>query len=165
MASAAGGATPAEPARSRPGLAPAVQHTGEVALLRKLAFPGLILLGLGFFALAGVFGRTDDGTLTAEEGLESVQPVNRAEAQARQIAIMADLAPGYAGVLSINDVSIPDNQLEPDDGNNRILFRPAAGKVVTELRQRENCASVSYWRVIDGPSTAGPAYRWCFNVI
>lgn len=146
-------------------LGAAVQHTGAVPNLRKLAFPALVLLGLGFFALAGVFGRTSDGSVDAEEGLEAVQPVNRAEAQARQVAVMADLAPGYVGVLTLNDVSIPEDQLEPDDGNNRIIFRPGDGKVVTELNGRENCASVSYWRVELSPSTAGPPYRWCFNVI
>ena len=135
------------------------------AFLRKLAFPGLILLGLGFFVLAGVFGETDDGTVKAEEGLEAVQPVNRAEAQARQIAVVADLADGFAGVLSVNDVTIPDNQLEPDDGNNRLIFRPGPGKVLTTLNGRENCAAVTYWDVSLGASTAGPAYRWCFNVI
>jgi len=144
----------------------AIGHTGIVAFLRKLVFPGLILLGLGFFALAGVFGETDDGSVrSAEEGLEAVQPVNRAEAQARQTAVVADLAPGYLGVLTINDVTIPDNQLEPDDGNNRIIFRPGPGKALTQLNGRENCASVTYWKASDGASTAGPAYRWCFNVI
>ena len=136
-----------------------------MAILRKLAFPGLILLGLGFFALAGIFAETDDGTVRAEEGLESVQPVNRAEAQARQVAVVADLAPGYLGVLTLNDVSIPDNQLEPDDGNNRLTFRPGPGKAVTALDGRENCASITYWKAQDGASSAGPAYRWCFNVI
>ena len=136
-----------------------------MAVLRKLAFPALILLGLGFFALAGVFGETSDGSVTAEEGLEAVQPVNRAEAQARQIAIVADLAPGYLGVLTINDITIPDNQLEQDDGNNRLIFRPGAGKAVTALNGRENCASVPYWRIELGSSSAGPPYRWCFNVI
>ncbi len=145
-------------------LAADIDHTGGVAVLRKLAFPALILLGLGFFALAGVFGETDDGTVQAEEGLEAVQPVNRAEAQARQIAVMADLAPGYVGVLNLNDVTIPANQLEPDDGNNRLIFRPAAGKAITTLQARENCASVSYWRLDLGASSAGPPYRWCFNV-
>lgn len=136
-----------------------------MTVLRKLAFPGLILLGLGFFVLAGVFGRTDDGSVKAEEGLEAVQPVKSAEAQARQIAVMADLADGYAGVLTLNDVTIPDNQLEPDDGNNRLTFRPGAGKVVTELNPRQNCASVTYWKVELGASAAAPPYRWCFNVI
>ncbi len=136
-----------------------------MAFLRKLAFPGLILLGLSFFAIAGYFGRTDDGTITDRDGLEAVQPVNQAEAQARQIAVMADLATGYDGVLTINDVAIPTNQLEQDDGNNRLTFRPGPGKVLTELNSRRNCASVQYWLISEGPSTAGPAYRWCFNVI
>jgi hypothetical protein len=68
-------------------------------------------------------------------------------------------------VLTLNDVMIPDNQLEPDDGNNRIIFRPGDGKAITQLDGRQNCASVSYWRVELGPATAGPPYRWCFNVI
>ncbi|MEZ5234588.1 MAG: hypothetical protein AB7W59_13880 [Acidimicrobiia bacterium] len=136
-----------------------------MAFLRKLAFPGLILLGLSFFAVAGYFGRTSDGSVNAGDGLEAVQPVDKAEAQARQIAVVADLAPGYVGVLSINDIVIPDNQLEPDDGLNRLTFRPGTGKAVTALNARQNCASVSYWRVELGPSSAGPAYRWCFNVI
>ena len=142
-----------------------MQHTGDVAVLRKLAFPALVLLGIGFFVVAGMFGVTNDGTVKAEEGLEMVQPVDRAEAQARQIAVMADLAPGFAGVLSINDVTIPDNQLEPDDGNNRLTFRPAAGKALSALNGRENCATVTYWRIDLGSSSAGPSYRWCFNVI
>ncbi|MFN0028843.1 MAG: hypothetical protein ACKV2O_16905 [Acidimicrobiales bacterium] len=141
-----------------------VQHTGGVQLLRRLAFPALIVLGLGFFAVAGLFGETDDGSVDTEEGLEGVTPVNRAEAQARQMPVVADLAAGYVGVLSLNDVTIPEDQLEPDDGNNRLTFRPGPGKVVTGLNARENCAAVTFWRFELGASTAGPAYRWCFNV-
>jgi len=133
--------------------------------VRKAIFPVAILAGIGMFGLAGFFGRTDDGTPRAQEGLESVQPVSRAEAQARQVTIIADLAPGYAGILKINDVTIPPGQLEQDDGLNKLMFRPGEGKVLTQLNPRENCAEVTYWERSQGSATARPPYRWCFNVL
>lgn len=134
-------------------------------MLRKAIFPVAILAGLGMFGLAGYFGETDDGTVRAPEGLEAVQPIKGAEAQARQVTIIADLAPGFGGILKINDQTIPPNQLEPDDGLNKLQFRPGDGKVLTQLNPRQNCAEVTYWDLSQGSSTAGAPYRWCFNVL
>lgn len=143
---------------------PPSEHTGRVASLRKLVFPALILLGLSFFALAGLAGRSD-GQVDLGNGLEAVAPVDRAEAQARQVTVIADLAPGYTGVLKVNDITIPANQLLPDDGLNKLMFRPGEGKVIDALRPRQNCAEVSFWRVDQGSASAGAPARWCFNVI
>lgn len=147
------------------GQAAVVHHTGRVRTkLTKAVFPLLILAGIGFFAAAGIFGRTGDGAPAERPGLEAVQPVNRAEAQARQVTVIADLEPGYTGTLRLNDRAIPPAQLEPDDGLNKLMFRPGEGKVVTAFSGRENCAEVTWWRIELGPSSAGAPYRWCFNV-
>lgn len=133
--------------------------------LRRLAFPAVIIVGLGFFVLAGTAGRTSSGGADLGGGLEAVVPVDRAEAQTRQLTIVADLAPGYTGILKVNDITIPNNQLEPDDGLNKLTFRPGEGKVIEQLRPRQNCAEVTYWRIDQGSASAGAPARWCFNVI
>jgi hypothetical protein len=131
--------------------------------LRKAILPVGLLVGLGFFALAGVFGRTDDGVVE-EEGLEAVQPVNTAEAQPRQISVVADLAPGYDGVLRIDDLEIPADQLELDEGLNKLIFRPGDDKVLTRFQPGTVDVSVTYWPLEEG-RTSSRVYRWSFKVV
>ena len=135
-----------------------------VKLLRKVYFPVGIIVGLALFGLAGYFGSTDDGAVRNREGLEAVTPVNTSEAQFSRTLIVADLADGYEGTLKVDDLTIPGNQLEPPDGLNRLSFRPGDGKVISELRPRENCAEVTY-RPVGQASSQASTYRWCFNVV
>ncbi len=132
--------------------------------LRKAILPAGLLVGLGFFALAGAFGRTDDGQVTDEEGLEAVEPVNTAEAQPRQISVVADLAPGYDGVLRIDSVEIPADQLELDQGLNKLIFRPGDDKVLTGFEPGPVDASVTYWPLEHGRAQSR-IYRWSFRVV
>lgn len=154
---------PLGPTRPRSAQGPAVDHTGEVAWLRKHYFPIGIILGLAVITLGCLAGKTDTGEVN-REGLEGVTPVNTAEAQFNRTRVIADLADGYQGTLKIDDVSIPTNQLEQADGLNRLMFVPGDGKVIGQLRPRENCAEVTYWPLGQSPAE-GQSYRWCFNVV
>jgi hypothetical protein len=131
---------------------------------RKAILPVGIVIGLGFFALAGAFGRTDDGQVKDEEGLEAVAPVNTAEAQPRQTVVVADLASGYDGQLTIDGTVIPRAQMELDQGLNKLIFRPGDGKVVTEFHPGQVNVSITYWPLEQGIQQ-GRIYRWSFSVV
>ncbi|HEX4979530.1 MAG TPA: hypothetical protein VFV35_05650 [Acidimicrobiales bacterium] len=95
----------------------------------------------------------------------------------RQDAIGADLAFGYSAVLSIDDVRIPEDQVDVVAGINRWSFTPGEGKEIEELAEGRHCASIEYLTPTLTSSTLVPpgtatstalperprVYSWCFN--
>jgi len=148
----------------RPAQARRAGQTGRVRTLRRLLLPGLVLVGLGVLALAALLAADEDEPLVGEPALEAIFPVDGAEVVA-QDRVGADLQVGYSGVLAINGTRVPPEQLEQDNGLNQLVFRPGEGKVITELRQNRNCAEIVFWANSDGPDSAGPPRRWCFDVL
>ena len=132
--------------------------------LQKALLPVGIIVGLTIITWGCLQANTDDGQVKNEEGLEAVQPVNTAEAQPRQISVVADLAAGYDGVLQIDGVTIPPAQLDLDQGLNKLIFRPGDGKVLTQFAPGQVDATITYWPLEQGPQQ-GRIYRWSFNVV
>ena len=77
---------------------------------------------------------------------------------------VADLAPGYDGVLRIGEVEIPADQLELDQGLNKLIFRPGEGKVLTRFEPGPVHVSVTYWP-LEGGRLQSRIYQWTFKVV
>lgn len=77
---------------------------------------GLAMIAFGFSS-----GETDDDAIAFPVGLENVSPRPSARVQ-RQTEIMADLEPGYDGVIVINGVEVPPDQFTFDLGQYLIIF-------------------------------------------
>lgn len=131
---------------------------------RRLIVPIGILFGVGLFVVAGFLAGGDDEPLVNQPALEAIIPVRDAEILSRD-TVGADLAPGFQGRLSINGTTVPADQLEPDGGLNRVLYRPGEGKIIEQLDPDLNCAEITFWPAAEGPDAAGPPLRWCFTVL
>jgi len=146
-----------------------VQHTGAMSpklrrMARRLALPALGLVGLAIIVAAGFMGRTDPEPLVGQPSLEAIFPTDGANIVA-QDRVGADLQPGYDGDLAINGVTIPEDQLDQDNGLNQLVFHPGPGKVLTALQPGKNCARITWWRVEESRTAAGPPRQWCFDVL
>jgi hypothetical protein len=86
-----------------------------------------------------------------------------ASLQLRQTEIFVELQPTYRGALSVNGITIPDDQLAVIDGLNRYSFTPGEGREIDELPPGRTCAEVTFSLVTDPDGEPG-RYRWCFNV-
>jgi hypothetical protein len=123
----------------------------------------LPVVGIGFFVAATLIGSGGGGG-PLPEGIEAVFPTENAKTVA-QDRVGADLASGWTGRLFINGTEIPTAELDEDGGLNQLVFTPAKGKVLDALLPNRNCATVEYWRLADGETSANPAQSWCFNVV
>jgi hypothetical protein len=80
---------------------------------------------------------------------------------ALQLDVVAvDLAPGYEGELTINDIAVPVRVVS---SLNRIEYRPGVGREIERLMPQVNRARVTYWRSAQGRDQSS-TYAWSFRV-
>jgi len=77
--------------------------------------------------------------------------------------VTVDLADQYIGVLVIDGIEIPEDQLERVVGIQQVSFRPGPDKAISRFRAGENDVVVKYWRgrLVDRPAKTF-SYSWSF---
>ena len=158
----AGTGTPSAPTAITPDRAQRkklVEHPGRVAIvIGTLA----VVIGLGALAL----NRSDTDTRNERIYPTAVQTVTPrpGELVRLQDTITADLRDGLVGVLYIDGVPIPDDQLEIVGPLSQISFRPGPGKEFARFEPGEHVATVRYWvgRLQDPPAKTS-SYSWRFR--
>ena len=83
----------------------------------------------------------------------------------QQSNVGIDLVTGWDGVLVINGVFIPEDQLQVTPEIGLIEYTPAEGKAVEMLESGQNCVSAVIWRISDGRGVADRTIPWCFDVV
>lgn len=129
---------------------------------RRVLLTVLLLLGFGIIVVAftrtDTSGGADDVTISGgDNAVEALIPGRSAEALS-QTEIGIDLSDGWTGTLILNDVELPESQLNRIDALNQILHRPADG-----LESGQNCITAVVWRV-DESREQGRNVSWCFEV-
>ena len=110
----------------------------------------------------------DDGTndiaVTESGPVEQLIPPRNSEIL-RQDVTGVDLRPGWTGVLIVNDVEIPEDQVDLAnlESLGQILFTPGNDKAVEQYEAGENCVTAVVWRVEESRADARNT-DWCFNV-
>jgi hypothetical protein len=151
-AAGAGGSTTT--ARRRP----LFRHPWRVAII---AVALLVVLNLGAVLLANA-DTSVNGRPALPADIESISP-ERGELVGLVDDVTVNLLDSYTGVLVIDGVEIPEDQLDRVPELGIITFRPGPGKDITKLRTGENTAEVLYWlRTKDRPEH--PArFGWSFR--
>ena len=82
----------------------------------------------------------------------------------RQDVVGVDLRPGWTGVLIVNEVEIPEDQLDLAnlDSLGQILYRATEDSAV-QFEAGRNCATAVVWRVEESRADSRTD-TWCFNV-
>lgn len=94
--------------------------------------------------------------------IESVFPLG-GNLELRQVAVVADLAPGYTGYLAIDGNEVPEDQTQVVDALNTVTLRPSPGSDFGTFQPGSHCATIFYRRIGE-PRTASSSYRWCFRL-
>jgi hypothetical protein len=96
--------------------------------------------------------------------VENLLPRRNAQVP-QQSNVGIDLLAGWDGVLVINGVIIPEDQLQVTPEIGLIEFTPGDGKAVEALQPGQNCVSAVIWKIADGRGVSDRTIPWCFDVV
>jgi hypothetical protein len=137
---------------------PLFRHPWRVVIL---AVGLLAILNLGIVLLANA-DTTPGGTAALPTDIQSISPENGALASLVD-DVTVDLADRYTGVLVIDGVEIPEDQLNIVAELGVITFRPGPDKDISRFRAGENTVDVLYWpRTKERPAKPF-RYSWRFK--
>jgi hypothetical protein len=133
--------------------------------------------------LAAATGVTGDDANDLPDAVESITPVRDAVQVPAQTQVIVDLAEGYEGRLTIDDVTFPTMRMEdltqnPDagaqveipagvvfePGNDTLTFTPGPGIEIESFDQGIHRVSLVYWDRENGEDNAR-TFSWIFNVV
>ena len=112
--------------------------------------------------LATVPPLPDPNAPDIDDIVEQLYPARDSEAlQQQQVGI--DLGPTYTGVLVLNGVEIPEEQLQRRPELNQVFFQPGDDLAVEELTPGRNCVTALVWSATETRENSR-AVNWCFEV-
>jgi hypothetical protein len=152
---------PDAPTAAAPERRRVFQHPGRVAVV---AITLLVVANLCIFLL-----NESDTSPTGPKALPvDIQAVSPQPGTLTGLidTVTVDLADRYTGVLVIDGVEIPEDQLDRVESIQTVSFRPGPGKEFSQFRAGTNTVTVKYW---DGRLQDRPAedklysYSWTFR--
>lgn len=128
-------------------------------------FTGALLLGaLVAFVYAFSLGRGSSDIVPTGGAVEVLVPPDGSQVL-RQTEIGIDLAPEWTGVLQINGIEIPEDQLRRVPAQNQVFFAPGPGKEIEELPAGQVEVVALIWRPVAGETRDdADTIRWSFQV-
>lgn len=129
---------------------------------RRIVVVLAVLAAVAALIFAVVESDTGTDPELTTSAVEELIP-GRGDLEVRQARVGIDLAPGYTGVLVINGVEIPEDQLERVEPLNQIFFQPREGREIEAFEAGQVCVVAVYWRE-DGERSEGQSTQWCFDV-
>ena len=130
-------------------------------MLRRLIMTLIAAVAVGGIVFA-FSGPTQEDGPDKPPAVEYVFP-DVGNLELRQARIVADLAPGYTGYLSIDGKEVPEDDVQFVDALNSLTLKPQPGSDFETFEPGQHCATVFY-RQIGQPRGNSSAYRWCFRL-
>jgi hypothetical protein len=137
------------PAAAAPARRRLFKHPGRVAVV---AITLLVTVNLGIFLL-NESDTSQPGANSRPVDIEAVSP--KPDSNTGLVdTVTVDLADRYTGVLVVDGVEIPEDQLVRVVGIQTVSFRPGPGKEISKFRPGINQVVVKYWdgRLVDRPA-------------
>jgi hypothetical protein len=132
-----------------------------VTLVRRLVMTLIAAVAVAGFVFAFSAPKQDPAP-DKPDAVESVFPPG-GNLELRQVAVVADLAPGYTGYLAIDGTEVPEDQTQFVDALNTVTLRPTPDSDFASFSAGPHCATV-YYRRIGEPRENSASYRWCFSL-
>lgn len=147
------------PPASTPPQRRAFRHPWRIAIVLGAL---LLVVNLGILLLANA--DTSETSLSPlPNDIESISP-ERGQLTGLVDTITVDLRDDMTGVLVVDGVEIPEDQLERVVGLQQVIFRPGPDKDVPRFRAGENSVIVKYWRGRLQDRPANPySFGWTFR--
>jgi hypothetical protein len=135
------------------------RHPGRVAVV---AVSLVVVLNLGIVLLNNS-DTSPQGRPPLPVTIESISP-ERGDITGLVATVSVDLRNDLTGVLVIDGLEIPEDQLDRVKELGEISFRPGPGKAITKLRTGSNEVVVKYWsqKLTNRPAHP-PSFGWSFQ--
>jgi hypothetical protein len=134
------------------------KHPGRVAVV---AITALVVINLAIF----LFNESDTSPQGEKALPVDIQAVSPEPDQITGLVdtVTVDLADQYSGVLVVDGIEIPEDELERVVGIQQVSFRPGPDKTISRFRAGENTVVVKYWngRLQDRPDKPY-SFSWSF---
>jgi hypothetical protein len=127
----------------------------------------VLTLAISLLVLAALsLGDNQDQGLSADNApvVDALIPAANTQVP-QQSSVGIDLAVGWDGVLQINGVEVPEDELVVTPQTGLIMFTPGEGKTVQQFQTGRNCVTAIVWRIADGRGVADRPIPWCFEVV
>lgn len=132
------------------------------SITNNLIVAALVLVALAALVTAGMLANTGTDGPVSVSAVERFIPTE-GSVVIRQARVGIDLAPGFTGVLIVDGVEIPEDQLDRVEALNEIYFAPREGTEIEAFEPGPLCMSALYWPVGADRSVARST-SWCFTV-
>jgi hypothetical protein len=134
------------------------------SLLRKVSIGLLLILAGGILWYGGTQKAESPDPKLLDAAVESLSPPEDSPGVPRQQPIIVDLQPGWTGVLLVNGVEIPEDQLLRSEAQNQFSFQPGAGRIIEQLPPGPVTARAIVWRELESRETDSHSFSWTFRV-
>jgi hypothetical protein len=135
------------------------EHPGRVAIVMIVL---LLTLTLGATVLHNTDTSSGNSRPELPSTIEAINP-ERGELTGLVDNVEVDLNDRYTGVLELDGVEIPEDQLDRIEQLGVIAFRPGPGKEFTRLKAGENTVVVHYWPRTDPRPEKPLTFSWRFR--
>jgi hypothetical protein len=132
--------------------------------LRKIGITLLLVIAGGLLYWGGTLqGDAPDASLI-DAAVQRLDPPADSPNVLRQHPISVILTPGWTGVLVVNGIEIPEDQLQFDASQpNQFSFQPGVDKVIEQLPSGPVVARAVIWRVLESREQSR-SFSWTFRV-
>lgn len=132
--------------------------------LRKVLTGALLLAAVAGFVYAFTMNNANTNIVPTSDAVEALVPADGSQVL-RQSEIGIDLAPEWTGVLQVNGIEIPEDQLRRVPAQNQVFFTPGPGQEIEELPAGRVQIVALIWRPVAGETRdEADTIRWSIQV-
>ena len=121
-----------------------------------------LLIVANLLWIAGQTADTSSRIRTLPSDVTAVSPTPGSQVRV-QDSVTADLRPDLIGVLVIDGVELPENQVTRVVSLGEVSFRPGAGKSFDRLEPGAHSVSVIYWPQTKTRADGTSTFTWQFR--
>lgn len=147
---------------SSPTTTPPTGGRRRVLTPRRVVSSVLLAVAAGGIVYAFQASPTDRRPSCVAPNIEQVFPC-AGDIDLRQDEIGVDLASGFTGVLFVDGVEIPEDQLQRIEPLGQYFYTPTREGETGELRPGRHCATAEYWPIGGRRERGSQRYTWCFQ--
>ena len=132
--------------------------------LRRIVLFLLVGGAVGAIVYAGTLNSGPDEIRQTDAAVERLVPPDGSPVAVRQSEVGIDLAPGWTGILRVNGLEIPEDQLRRVDAQNEVYFQPGEGKDIEAFEPGTIVVEAEIWRTATETRDDARTITWRFGV-
>lgn len=132
--------------------------------LRRIVLFLLVGGAIGAIVYAGTLNSGPSEIRRTDAAVERLVPADGSPVAVRQSEVGIDLAPGWTGILRVNGLEIPEDQLRRVEAQNEVYFQPGEGKDIEAFEPGTIIVEAEIWRTASETRDDARTVTWRFGV-